>query len=156
TVSQGSDAIEIQLYGPAITRLYNLGQGVVREVKKIPGITNADTNITPSQPEVDIKVDRRIAAQLGLSTGDVATIISTATSGTIASYWQTNGTQYPIMVQLPPAQRRTLDSLNSLQIIPNSALTGSSTPGGVANAGSTTTGGTSSANQPSSQSLNSV
>src|SRR6202011_4730290 len=46
--------------------------------------------------------------------------------------------------------------LNSLQIIPNSGLTGSSTPGGVANAGSTTTGGTSSANQPSSQSLNSV
>ncbi|MDB5039931.1 MAG: multidrug efflux transporter, partial [Candidatus Eremiobacteraeota bacterium] len=148
TVSQGSDAIEIQLYGPDIIKLYDLGQGVVRQVKKIPGITNADTNITPSQPEVDIKVDRRMAAQMGLSTGDVANIISTATSGTIASYWQTNGTQYPILVQLPPAQRRTLDSLNSLLILPNTttagAATAASTPGG------------STANQPSSQSLNAV
>ena len=78
-------------------------------------------NITPSQPEVDINVNRRVAAQLGLTTTDVSNIISTATSGTIASYWQTNGTQYPIMVQLPPAQRRSLDALNSLQIIPNAA-----------------------------------
>jgi hydrophobic/amphiphilic exporter-1 (mainly G- bacteria), HAE1 family len=148
TVSQGSDAIEIQLYGPDINQLYNLGQGVVKQVKLIPGITNADTNITPSQPEVDIAVDRRMAAQMGLSTGDIATIISTATTGTIASYWQMNGTQYPILVQLPPAQRRSLDSLNSMLILPNattaSAATAASTPGG------------STASQPSSQSLNAV
>ncbi|HEY4440671.1 MAG TPA: efflux RND transporter permease subunit, partial [Candidatus Elarobacter sp.] len=87
----------------------------------IKGIVRPDTNITPSQPEVDINVNRRIAAQLGLSTGDVANIISTATSGTIASYWQTNGTQYPIMVQLPPEQRRSLSSLGSLLIQPNAA-----------------------------------
>ncbi len=149
TVSQGSDAVEIQLYGPDIIKLYNLGQGVVRQVKKIPGITNADTNITPSQPEVDISVDRRIAAQLGLSTGDVANIISTATSGTIASYWQTNGTQYPILVQLPPAQRRSLDALNSLLIIPNAAAATSGTA--VAS-----TGNGSTASAPSSQSLNAV
>ncbi|MDB5095091.1 MAG: putative nodulation protein [Candidatus Eremiobacteraeota bacterium] len=146
TVSQGSDAIEIQLYGPDIRKLYDLGQGVVKEVKKIPGITNADTNITPSQPEVDIAVDRRMAAQMGLSTGDIATIISTATTGTIASYWQMNGTQYPILVQLPPAQRRSLDSLNSMLILPNAttsaAATAATTPSG--------------SNQPSSQSLNAV
>ncbi|HEY0380767.1 MAG TPA: efflux RND transporter permease subunit [Candidatus Elarobacter sp.] len=154
-VSQGSDAVEIQLYGPDITQLYTMAQrDLIPKIKEIPGIGRPDTNITPSQPEVDINVNRRVAAQLGLTTTDVSNIISTATSGTIASYWQTNGTQYPIMVQLPPAQRRSLDALNSLSIIPGALATGASTPGGTANAG--TTSGSSTANQPSSQSYNAV
>ena len=134
-VSQGSDAVEIQLYGPDINKLYKIAQhDLIPQLAQIKGIVRPDTNITPSQPEVDINVDRRVAAQLGLSTGDVANIISTATSGTIASYWQTNGTQYPIMVQLPPEQRRTLDSLGSLLIQPN--------PAAAASVGGTTVGNT--------------
>ncbi|MEA2784387.1 MAG: hypothetical protein QOF71_491 [Candidatus Eremiobacteraeota bacterium] len=151
-VSQGSDAVEIQLYGPDITQLYTMAQrDLIPQLKEIPGIGRPDTNITPSQPEVDITVDRRVAAQLGLGTGDIATLISTATSGTIASYWQTNGTQYPIMVQLPPAQRRSLDALNSLEIMPNASLTGSQ-------ATSTATGGPAAGGgvTPSSQSFNAV
>ncbi|MEA2665150.1 MAG: hypothetical protein QOI11_2094 [Candidatus Eremiobacteraeota bacterium] len=148
TVSQGSDAIEIQLYGPDINQLYKLAQGAIPTLAQIPGIQRPDTNITPSQPEVDINVNRRVAAQLGLSTGDVATVISTATSGTIASYWQTNGTQYPILVQLPPGQRRTLAALGSLQIMPNQTA--------AANASGSTSVGSSALNAPSSQSLNAV
>ena len=152
-VSQGSDAVEIQLYGPDINQLYTMAQrDLIPRLKEIPGIGRPDTNITPSQPEVDVNVDRRIAAQLGLSTGDVANIISTATSGTIASYWQTNGTQYPIMVQLPMAQRRSLDALSSLLIEPNSSTTGAGA--GNSPAGSAT--GTATAATPSSQSLNAV
>jgi HAE1 family hydrophobic/amphiphilic exporter-1 len=151
-VSQGSDAVEIQLYGPDINQLYTIAQrDLIPQIKQIPGIGRPDTNITPSQPEVDINVDRRVAAQLGLSTGDVATIISTATSGTIASYWQTNGTQYPIMVQLPPAQRRSLDALSSLLINPGAATAG----GGTAN-GTTASAATTAVSGASSQSLNSV
>jgi HAE1 family hydrophobic/amphiphilic exporter-1 len=132
TVSQGSDAVAIQLYGPDINKLYSLGQGALPLLSEIPGIVRPDTNVTPSQPEVDINVDRRVAAQLGLSSGDIANIISTATSGTIASYWQTNGTQYPILVQLPAAQRRSLDSLKTMLIQPNAAAQGAITAGGGA------------------------
>ena len=146
-VSQGSDAVEIQLYGPDITQLYTIAQrDLIPQLKEIPGIGRPDTNITPSQPEVDISVDRRVAAQLGLSTGDIATLISTATSGTIASYWQTNGTQYPIMVQLPAAQRRSLDALNTLEVMPSAALTAAASTGGTSSA---TSG-------PSSQSFTAV
>jgi HAE1 family hydrophobic/amphiphilic exporter-1 len=152
-VSQGSDAVEIQLYGPDTTLLYTMAQrDLIPKLKEIPGIGRPDTNITPSQPEVDINVDRRVAAQYGLTTGDIANIISTATSGTIASYWQTNGTQYPIMVQLPPQQRRSLDALSSLLINPSTATLNANAAGG----GGAVNGGGNSANAPSSQSFNSV
>ncbi len=148
TVSQGSDALALQIYGPDVNELYKLAQGVIPQLSQIHGVIRPDTNVTPTQPEVDVNVDRRVTAQLGLSTGDIATIISTATTGTIASYWQTNGTQYPILVQYPPSQRRTLASLNTLQIMPSAtAATTSAADSSVA---------ASALNAPSSQSLNTV
>ena len=118
TVNQGASDVTVQLYGPDINVLYRLAQGAIPQIAQIPGVLRPDTNITPSQPEVDINVDRRRAAQLGLSASDIASVISTATSGTIASYWQTNGTQYPILVQAPAEQRRSYAGLGTLLIQP--------------------------------------
>jgi HAE1 family hydrophobic/amphiphilic exporter-1 len=162
TVSQGSDALQIQIFGPDVNTLYNTAQLAIKDLSSIQGVVRPDTNVTPSQPEVDIAVDRRVAAQLGLSSGDVANIVSTATSGTIASYWQTNGTQYPILVQLPPQYRRSVASLNTLLIEPGSGATGavsataaagSAAAASAGAAGSSTSTGTAG---PSSQSLNAV
>ncbi|HVA28310.1 MAG TPA: efflux RND transporter permease subunit, partial [Candidatus Baltobacteraceae bacterium] len=83
------------------------------------------SSISASQPEVDINVDRAKAAQLGISTQAISNTIDTATAGTIASYMQINGTQNPIIVQLPPDQRR------SLQTVENLAIPVASLPGAV-------------------------
>jgi HAE1 family hydrophobic/amphiphilic exporter-1 len=104
---------------------------VVPDLSHIPGIQTPQSAISASQPELDINVDRTKVAQLGISTQAVSNTIDTATSGTIASYMQINGTQYPIIVQLPPDQRRSLQSILALQV-PISSLPGSTT-GSVAN-----------------------
>jgi hydrophobic/amphiphilic exporter-1 (mainly G- bacteria), HAE1 family len=131
TVTQGADALQIQLFGPDYNELYRLAQSVIPTLAQIPGVVRPDTNVTPTQPEVDVKIDRRRAAELGFSTGDIAYQIATATSGTIASYYQENGIQYPILVELPPAQRRTLDSIDGLQLIPPTAQSGVSSSAAV-------------------------
>ena len=77
----------------------------------IPGVIRPDTNLNATQPEVDVKIDRRKAAQYGLTTGEIASDIATATSGTIASYFQINGVQYPILVEAPALQRRSFDAI---------------------------------------------
>jgi hydrophobic/amphiphilic exporter-1 (mainly G- bacteria), HAE1 family len=136
TISRGQDALDVQIFGPDISTLYNLAQfTVVPDLSRIPGIQTPQSSISPSQPELDINVDRVKAAQLGISTQAISNTIDTATSGTIASYMQINGTQYPIIVQLPPNQRRSLQSVLSLQI-PIANLPGSTT-GSVANGAAT-------------------
>jgi HAE1 family hydrophobic/amphiphilic exporter-1 len=117
-IAQGSDALQIQIYGPDVRRLYDLAQGAIQELSTIPGVIRPDTNINATQPEVDVKIDRRKAAQYGFSTGDIANDIATATSGTIASYYQLNGVQYPILVEAPAAQRRSYASIGQLQLVP--------------------------------------
>lgn len=116
TVSQGADALTIQLYGPDYNELYTLAQSIIPKLATIQGVIRPDTNVTAAQPEVDVHIDRRKAAQLGFSTGDIGTLISTATTGTIASYYQVNGIQYPIYVQLAQPEFKSFDALNGLQI----------------------------------------
>ena len=49
---------------------------------------NADTNVQDAAPELQFKVDREKALQLGVSFSDIANTINTATNGTLSSYYQ--------------------------------------------------------------------
>jgi len=139
TITQGADALQVQIFGPDYNRLFELAQTVIPQLGQIPGVVRPDTNVTPTQPEVDVRIDRRKAAQFGFATGDIAFQIATATSGTIASYFQIDGIQYPILVEMPPAQRRTFASLTQLSLVPPAAGTGVST-GSASGVASATTG----------------
>jgi HAE1 family hydrophobic/amphiphilic exporter-1 len=131
-ISQGQDALDVQIFGPDVNKLYNLAQyTAVPALSRIPGIQTPQSSIAASQPELDINIDRVKAAQLGISTQAVSNTIDTATAGTIASYMQINGTQYPIVVQLPPEQRRSLQTVLNLAV-PVASLPGAST-GSIAN-----------------------
>jgi len=116
-ISRGQDSLQILIYGPDLKTLYDVAHNqIIPQLAQVPGITRPDTNLADSQPEVDIAVDRTKAAALGLSTADISSTIGTATSGSIATYLQIGGTQYPVLVQLPPDQRRSLASIANLPI----------------------------------------
>jgi HAE1 family hydrophobic/amphiphilic exporter-1 len=125
TISRGQDALDIQIYGPDMNLLYNLAQSkIIPRLAQVQGLTRPDTSITPSQPLLNISVNRSMAAQLGLSTQAIAQTIDTATSGSTASFLQINGTEYPIIVQLPPDQRRSFTSIENLQVPVSTASVG--------------------------------
>lgn len=116
-ISRGQNSLDIQIFGRDTTTLYNIAQQeIIPKLQQVPGITRPDTGVTPSQPLLNISVNRSLAAQLGLSTQSIAQTIGTATSGSTATFLQINGTEYPIVVQLPPSQRRSLQAIEALQV----------------------------------------
>lgn len=138
-ISRGQDSLDLQIYGPDMNELYDIAQSkIIPKLAQVPGITRPDTSITPSQPLLNVSVNRSMAAQLGLSTQSIAQTIDTATGGSTASFMQINGTEYPIIVQLPAAQRRTFDTISGLQIPVGSS---SSVANQALNTSSTTTAG---------------
>jgi HAE1 family hydrophobic/amphiphilic exporter-1 len=138
-ISRGQNSLDIQIYGGDMNTLYNIAQQqIIPKLAQVPGVTRPDTGITPSQPLLNISVDRTLAATLGLSTQAIAQTIDTATGGSTASFMQINGTEYPIVVQLPPDERRSLSSIETLQI-PVSVGSGAVNSGGSAALTSTTT-----------------
>ena len=133
-ITQGQDELSIMIYGPDLTTLDRLAHAALPALAEIPGITRPDTNVTQAQPQLNVQIDRSRAAAQGLSTTQISQAIDTATSGSIASYMQVNGTQVPIIVQLPPSQRRSYESIADLALqIPTNgsgpaSLISSSTP----------------------------
>ena len=126
----GNQNLEINIIGDDLTTLARLGQEALGRIRDIPGLENPDVSWQEATPELQWKVDRQKALQLGVSFADIAGTINTATRGTIASYYQENGFQYPIIVQLPEAQRKTVPDLLNLMIRPTaSGAAGASSTG---------------------------
>jgi HAE1 family hydrophobic/amphiphilic exporter-1 len=141
-ISRGQNSLDIQIYGPDMNMLYNIAQNkVIPRLAQVPGVTRPDTGITPSQPLLNISVNRSLAAQLGLSTQAIAQTIDTATSGSTSSFLQINGTEYPIIVQLPPDQRRSLSTIESLQIPVSGSVGSGATNSGALTSNTTATPG---------------
>jgi HAE1 family hydrophobic/amphiphilic exporter-1 len=117
----GPQNVEVDIFGNDLTMLSNISKDVMGRMRGIRGLENLDVNWQDASPELQWKVDRQKSSQFGLSFEDVATTINTATNGTIASYYQEAGFQYPIIVQLPEAQRKTTAELANLSVSPSLA-----------------------------------
>jgi len=112
----GGQNMEIDVFGDDLSELSRLSKEVMGRVRNIPGLESVDVNWQEAMPEIQWKVDRQKAQQLGVSFADVANTVNTATVGSIASYFQEKGFQYPILVQIPEADRKTIDTMSNLMV----------------------------------------
>ncbi len=137
----GNPNVEVDIFGNELGTLSASAQGVLQRVGGIRGYENLDVNWQEAMPEIRWQVDRAEAEQLGVSFSDVANTLNTASNGSIASYYQERGFQYPIIVQMPEATRKTVPELRDLIVNPgalSSAQVVAGTPAGGAAAGAST------------------
>jgi len=116
----GNQSVEIDIFGNDLSTLAALSREVMGRIRDVPGLENVDVNWQEAMPEVQWQVDRQKAIQLGVSFKDISDALNTATNGSIATYYQEEGFQYPIIVQLPEADRKTVDAMSDLVITPSS------------------------------------
>jgi len=114
----GDQSIEVDIFGDDLHDLSACAADVMQRLRTVRGLENLDVNWQDAMPEIQWKVDRQKARQLGVSFADIANTLNTATNGTITTYYQEKGFQYPILVQLPEAARKTEAELLNLVIAP--------------------------------------
>ena len=141
----GTQNVEIDIFGADLNTLSRLANQVIGRVRGIPGLQNVDINWQEAMPEIDWQVDRRKANQLGVSFSDVANTIDTATNGTIASYYQESGFEYPIIVQLPVPIRKTVPQMQRLIVNHTSTVITSAVTPNITGSSATGMGGASNA-----------
>lgn len=112
----GDQNIEVDIYGTDLSTLSRLSGEVMKRMRGIAGLENLDVNWQESMPEIQWQVDRQKATQLGVTFTDIANTLGTATNGTVASYYQEEGFQYPIVVQLPEVDRKTVESMSNIVV----------------------------------------
>ncbi|MES1147206.1 MAG: efflux RND transporter permease subunit [bacterium] len=106
----------IDVFGQDLTQLTAAARQVQSTLSTIPGLQNVDLNVQDALPEIQWKIDREKAQTLGISFNDVANAISAGTTGQLSTYYQENGFQYPIYVQLPQRLRMSARDIAAIPL----------------------------------------
>lgn len=121
----GASNMEVDVFSQNYNDAQDGAKQALAAMRNIPGLTSVDTISQDASPELRFKIDREKAQQFGVSFNDIATTVNTATGGLLSSYYQENGFQYPIYVQVPVEKRKTAEELKMLPIKTSGALTDS-------------------------------
>lgn len=127
-----NNGVSIDVYGQDLEELTSAARQVMQAMSDVPGLQNVDMNVQDSLPEVQWQVDRDRAQSLGISFETVADVIAAATNGKQATFYQENGFQYPIYVQVPQSLRNTTEEIKQLVVLPRSGSRAGVTLGQVA------------------------
>jgi len=111
----GSNVIT-EIYGDDLARLQAVGQELKRLIAAVPNAADVLFSMEESKPELGVFFDRERLSALGLSTGQVAMLVSTAFQGTLAGRFRDGGWEYDILVRAPRAERLSRTSLESLPV----------------------------------------
>lgn len=80
-LSAAEEDIEIKLFGPDIGKLDQYAEQIIDIVKPVEGVTNLDTSLDISSPELHLSINRSKMSDFGLSAQLVADTVRTAITG---------------------------------------------------------------------------
>ncbi len=125
-MQMGKD-VQYSLQGDDFVVLEEYAVKAQKFLETMPGVTDVSSSYKPGKPEVTIQIRSNEAADLGVSTGLVASTLHTLYSGAVISQYREGDHNYDVRLILDPAQRHTLAGLDRIYI-PG----GNSTPNGQA------------------------
>src|SRR5579862_3970668 len=117
-------ANSVKIIGPDLATLEQLARAAMREMAKVPGITDLGAFWVLGQPNLNIVVDRAKAARYGLSVNDVNNVVQAALGGATATTLLESDRQFAVVVRLAPQFRNDIEQVRNIKV-------GYVTPGGV-------------------------
>jgi HAE1 family hydrophobic/amphiphilic exporter-1 len=115
----GADkAIQVHVQGDDQKVLASLAKQVADVVRGVPGTVDVDDGGVVGQPELVVSIDRDRAADLGLTAGQVASVLRTGLSGSTIGTFRPEGTRgWDVNVILNPNDRARVEQISSIPII---------------------------------------
>ena len=104
--------IVINLNGPDLKTLQRLSDQALQSIRDVPGLVELKSSLEGRKPEVLVDVDRELAAQVGLSVGQVGATLRPVLSGEVAGDWEdANGLSHDVVVRMAPEFRASRQDL---------------------------------------------
>jgi HAE1 family hydrophobic/amphiphilic exporter-1 len=105
------------ILGPDFYGAAKIAEQSAEEVRKIKDLVDVSAEVNLNTPELQVKIDRQRASDLGVRASDIANAVRLMVAGTdqISTYKE-GSEQYDVTMQLLPEQQRNLDLLARLMI----------------------------------------
>jgi len=109
--------IQVSIQGQKIDELDRLSQLALAEMRKIRGLVDLDTSLKAARPTLDVKLNRGLASDLGVSLQQVSDALGPLLTGEDISTWKApDGESYAVNVRLPLSRRASREDLARLFI----------------------------------------
>lgn len=110
------------ILGADLQQLAPIAREAVSRLMQQKELTDMRANLQFSNPEMQVKIDRQLASDLGVRVADVASAVRLLMSGDdeISTYKE-GGEQYPVTMRLMPGQRDSQEVLSRL-LVPSARL----------------------------------
>jgi hydrophobe/amphiphile efflux-1 (HAE1) family protein len=108
--------IEIKLFSEDTRALDAKADEVEAAIKNVSGVVDTFNGVVVSGPAVTFQINSERAAQLGVTTSDVAQTVTTAMSGDTSTNILQQGRLINVRVIFPAQVRTSLDALRALQV----------------------------------------
>lgn len=112
----GDEGLAVEIRGFDFQTLDLLAQEVITAIEDVPGITDIRASREAGVPLRLLRIDRKKAADAGLTVRQVARTLETAVAGRRAGEFRDRGNEYRILVRLENAEQRSLDELLDLLV----------------------------------------
>ncbi len=112
----GKADIEVKIRGGDLATLFELGQQMAGAMNRLEHFTNVDVSMDMTKPEYAVTIDRVRAAELGISTADIATALRTLIGGTVTTRFREGDEQYNVRVIVPEQQLNSRSDIENLEI----------------------------------------
>jgi len=110
------DPIQVQITGPETDVLQELSDQVLQVLEDTEGIYNPTSSLEDTQPEMNIQVDREMAAQYGLSYQEVMNQVQISFTGQTVMQYREEGDEMNVTLMYPEDARTTISDLENVQI----------------------------------------
>jgi multidrug efflux pump len=100
--------------GDSYGNMARVGQAMIAEMQKNPGIVQPDSDLQLNKPEIFLDVDRARAADMGVAVDAVARTVETMLGGRAVTRYKRDAEQYDVLVQTSQTGRATPEDIEKI------------------------------------------
>ncbi|NCF75284.1 MAG: MMPL family transporter [Xanthomonadaceae bacterium] len=115
-ISGSSFPVEIKIFGKDLDVLKNTANEIAKKIQNIEGVRDVDTTLSQGKPELIINIDREKASYLGLSVGQIGSVIKNSMQGSVATQLRQGGEETDIRVRFDKIYRDDIKQIENLTI----------------------------------------
>jgi len=113
--------IDVQVVGNDQAANFTYATSLLKRIRSVPGIADLRIQQVFDYPQINVEVDRTLAAEIGLTQRDVANslLVTLSGSGQVQpNFWLNtkNGVSYPIVAQMPQYRIETLSDFVNVPV----------------------------------------
>jgi cobalt-zinc-cadmium resistance protein CzcA len=117
TMTGTKGALALKVFGDDLKLLEQKGEEITAVMSAIPGMHDVKLLRDFGQPNLDLSIDRRMAARFGINMADIQDAVQTAVGGNAVSQVLIGEQRYDVVVRYQGSYRNTAQAIDNIRLL---------------------------------------